>query len=86
MAALLRIERLQMAFKTNDWIAYVLANTYNFNPPRKVGPARLRRVDASKYEAVGDLFGTRTFVLAHWLDKTNVLVKVDPFTMNPAGT
>lgn len=63
----------------DDKEAFILANTYNMSPPRKVGPARLRIQDAGKYEP--DCKGnaeTRTMTLAHWMDKTNILVQYNP--------
>lgn len=73
-------------FEANDWIAYTLATTYGFSPPRKVGPARLRQTNAGKYESVGVVFGERCFLLAHWFDKTNILIKFDPFALEPDGS
>ena len=64
---------------TNDKEAFCLANTYGFNPPRKVNPANKRKVDTGKYEP--DHFPTaasRCMVLAHWFDKTNILIKYTP--------
>lgn len=59
--------------------AYILANTYGFNPPRKRGPARLRIVDTGKFEPDHNYAGeTRTMVLASWVDKTNILIKYVP--------
>jgi hypothetical protein len=63
----------------NDQEAFVLANTYGFNPPRKVNPARLRIVDTGKYEPDHDYTAvTRCMVLASFVDKTNILVKYTP--------
>ena len=80
----LRNSRLVFSLVTNmsnknDKEAYCLANTYGFNPPRKVGPARLRIQDTGKYEPDHLYNGvTRTMVLASWLDKTNILIKYTP--------
>ena len=59
--------------------AYSLANTYGFTPPRDIGPARLRITDAGKFEPDHDEEADfRTIVLAHWIDKTNCLIKYNP--------
>ena len=63
----------------NDKEAFCLANTYNFTPPRKVGPARLRITDPGKFEPDHDEEAeTRCMVFAHWLDKTNVIIQYVP--------
>jgi len=68
----------------NDHEAYTLANTYGLNPPRKVGPARLRRTDAGKFEPDhNETAETRCMVLAHWLDKTNIIVQYKPAELPP---
>jgi len=63
----------------NDNEAFCLANTYNLTPPRAINPCRNRRTSAGKYEPDRKEFEeTRTMVLAHWFDKTNILVKYTP--------
>jgi hypothetical protein len=68
-----------VAMIKNDIEAFCLANTYGFNPPRKTNPARLRIQNTGKYEPdhVPEA-STRTMVLAHWIDKTNILIKYNP--------
>jgi hypothetical protein len=68
---------------TNDWIAYTLCNTYGFNPPRATYPARNRTTNPGKYEPDAPSFGNRTFLFAHWFDNTNVLIKFNPFELEP---
>jgi hypothetical protein len=64
---------------TNDSQAFCLANTYGFNPPLKVNPARNRTTDAGKYEPDHTpVAASRCMLLAHWFDKTNVLIKYTP--------
>jgi hypothetical protein len=72
-----------MGYK-NDTEAFILANTYGFNPPRKRNPARLRIVDTGKYEPDHNAFAeTRTIVLASWVDKTNILIQYTPAELVP---
>lgn len=62
-----------------DTHAYILAVRYGLTPPRKIGPAQQRIIDEGKFEPddrAGD--PERTIVLAHWLDKTNMLIKYKP--------
>jgi len=67
-----------MTFR-NDVQAFCLANTYGFNPPRKVNPARNRTVNTGKYEPDrNDEAASRTMVLASFVDKTNILIKYTP--------
>lgn len=63
----------------NQTEAYILANVYGFNPPRRVNPARNRTVNTGKFEPDrNDTAASRTMVLAHWIDKTNILIKYTP--------
>jgi len=63
---------------TNDKIAFVLSNTYNFSPPRKINPAYKRITDPGKYEPDSDDQSAEPVILlAHWADKSNVLIKID---------
>jgi len=72
-----------MSYET-DKSAFILANTYGFNPPRKVGPARLRIQNTGKYEPDHKMpTEIRTMVLASWVDKTNILIKYDPTALIP---
>lgn len=63
----------------DDTEAFVLANLYGFNPPRKIGPARNRTQNTGKFEP-DHLEGeeTRTMVLASFVDATNILIKYHP--------
>jgi hypothetical protein len=68
----------------NDREAFILANTYGFNPPRKIGPARLRIQNSGKYEPDhNEGADTRTIVLASWVDKTNILIQYAPEELIP---
>lgn len=63
----------------NDLEALILAVGYNLSPPRAVYPARIRLTNTGKYEP--DHFPTaelRCMVLAHYNDKTNIIVQYDP--------
>jgi hypothetical protein len=72
-----------MGFK-NDTEAFILANTYGFNPPRKTNPARLRIQNTGKYEPDKNEFAeTRTITLASFIDKTNILIKYRPAELIP---
>jgi len=65
-------------------IAFILTNTYNLSPPRKVGPARLRLTDPGKYEPSHDSSAqSRHMVVAHWFDKTNILIRYSPEEFSP---
>ncbi|MBA7482933.1 hypothetical protein ES707_18437 [subsurface metagenome] len=63
----------------NDKEAFCLANTYNLSPPRAVYPARTRRTNTGKYEPdLDEAAETRCMVLAHFADKTNIIVQYVP--------
>jgi len=68
----------------NDIEAFCIANTYGFSPPRRSGPARLRRVDSGKYES-DCMQGqpTRSMIFAHWQDHTNILIQYHPADLEP---
>ena len=68
----------------NDKDAYILANTYGFNPPKKIGPARLRIQNTGKYEPDATaLAETRTILLASFVDATNILIRYKPAELIP---
>ena len=70
-----RIKANAMNYYT-DHQAFILANTYALNPPRKVGPARLRIENTGQYESDGHPEHVERFMrLCSWVDHTNVLVK-----------
>jgi hypothetical protein len=63
----------------NDREAYILANTYGLNPPKKAGPARLRLQNTGKFEPDRRPYQpTRSMVLASWVDTTNIIVQYHP--------
>jgi len=67
-----------MSFQ-NDKEAFKLANTYGLNPPRATNPRKIRSQNTGKYEPDHKPeAATRCIVLAHWIDKTNLLVKYSP--------
>jgi len=67
-----------MSYK-NDKEAFILANTYGLCPPRAVYPARSRRINTGKYEPDhNEAAATRCMTLAHWFDKTNILIQYKP--------
>lgn len=64
---------------SNETEAYILANVYGFNPPRRVNPGRTRTVNTGKFEPDhNEMAASRTMVLAHFFDKTNILIKYTP--------
>jgi hypothetical protein len=66
----------------NDAEAFCLANTYNLSPPRATNPRRLRNVNAGKYEPDhNESAETRCMTLAHWQDKTNVIIQYAPLEL-----
>lgn len=67
-----------MSYK-NDKEAFCLANTYGLHPPVRISPSRIKRTDTGKFEPDHNVGAeTRTMVLAHWLDKTNLLIQYKP--------
>lgn len=67
-----------MSFQ-NDTEAHILAVSYAFNPGHAVYPARIRNTNSGKYEPDrNDTEHSRTIVLAHYADKTNILIKYTP--------
>jgi hypothetical protein len=63
-------------------MAYALASTYGFSPPRCVSPTSERKTDPGKYEPdIKPWQDERTFCLAHWFDKTNILIKFRPYEL-----
>jgi hypothetical protein len=59
--------------------AFCLANTYGLTPPRAVYPSRIRLTNTGKYEFdYNDVTGTHQLILAHYNDKTNILLEYNP--------
>ena len=68
----------------NDQEAFTLANTYAFNPPKKIGPARLRITDSGKFEPDHREYqATRSMVLASFVDATNIIIQYHPDELTP---
>ena len=67
----------------NDREAFCLANTYGFSPPRAHYPYFDKVSDPGKYEP-DDKEGAaeRVMLIAHWRDKTNILIKYEPFELD----
>jgi hypothetical protein len=64
---------------STDAQAFCLANTYGFNPPRVTNPRYKRLLDTGKYEPDhNEGAASRTIILAHWQDKTNLMIKYNP--------
>ena len=64
---------------SNDQQAFCLANTYGFSPPRATNPRHKRLQDSGKYEPDHNLTpALRCMVLAHWQDKTNMIIQYVP--------
>lgn len=68
----------------NDKEVQILASGYNLAPPRAVYPARRRAVDPGKYEPDRNEFqSSRVVALAHFGDRTNILIRYNPGDLVP---
>ncbi len=68
----------------NDFEANILAIVYGFNPPRIIAPIHARLLDHGKYEPDhNEAAETRCMVLAHWKDKTNIIIQYTPDELVP---
>jgi hypothetical protein len=69
-----------MANEINDYQAYVLSEVLNFAPQPQAWTTGGLQVVEVKYEPDHNEFGLeRHMVLAHWFDKTNVIISYSPF-------
>jgi hypothetical protein len=70
-----------MSQMNNDQ-AFCLASTYNLMPSHAVYPSRIRNTNPGKFEPDhNELAQTRTMILAHFADASNVLIKFSPFQL-----
>lgn len=69
---------------SDNWEAYILANTYGFLPPHSVGPAKRRPVNTGKFEPDHNVGAeTRCMVLAHFSGKSNIIIQYEPANLVP---
>ena len=64
--------------------AFALTQTLNISPPRATYKASNRITNSGKFEPDHNIgAASRTMVLAHWFDKTNILIKYTPADLPP---
>jgi hypothetical protein len=63
--------------------AFTLANKYNLSPPRCIRGGRKRTLNNGKFEPDRNTNPlNRCMILAHWQDKTNVIVQYNSFQLD----